>query len=92
MSIAPEIVELESQNAIEPEGEAHSLVLPGGRAVVLVHTGPFETLRETYAQLQAWMNEQRVQPATGMWECYLTDPVTEPDPARWQTKIVWPIV
>jgi len=26
-----------------------------------------------------------------MWEYYLTDPEQQPDPATWQTKVVWPI-
>jgi AraC family transcriptional regulator len=26
-----------------------------------------------------------------MWEYYLTDPGVEPDPAKWQTLVVWPV-
>jgi effector-binding domain-containing protein len=72
-------------------GDAHGLVLPGGRAVVAMHVGPYETLEQTYAELQSWMSEHGLEPAAGMWECYLSDPEIEPDPARWQTRIVCPI-
>ncbi len=73
-------------------GDAHPIVLPGGRAVVAWHIGPFETMKQTYADLQAWMEAQGVRPASGMWECYVSDPAAEPDPATWRTKIVWPVI
>lgn len=75
----------------ESHGNAHRLVLPGGRAVQAMHVGPYETMERTYTELQAWMAAQGVEPAAGMWECYLSDPQSEPDPAQWRTRIVWPI-
>jgi effector-binding domain-containing protein len=77
---------------IEASGDVHPLVLPGGKAIELIHIGPFEALAETYSALQAWMDEEGHQPAAGMWEVYLTDPQVEPDQSKWQTKIVWPIL
>jgi len=67
------------------------MVLPGGRAVSAIHVGPFDTLEQTYTELMAWMAEQRLQPAEHMWEIYLSDPATEPDPSTWRTQIVWPV-
>lgn len=75
----------------EAHGDAHRLVLPGGRVAQAVHVGPYDTMEKTYTDLQAWMTEQGLQPAVGMWECYLSDPQDEPDPATWRTRIVWPI-
>ena len=77
---------------IEPSGEVHPLELPGGRAVVTVHVGPYETMAQTYTELQQWMADQGFQPAGAAWECYLSDPQTEPDPAKWNTRIVWPVL
>ncbi len=76
---------------VEPDGDAHPFVLPGGRAVLAMHIGPYETMEATYVELQSWMAEQGLHPSPGMWECYLSDPETEPDPASWRTKIVWPV-
>jgi effector-binding domain-containing protein len=76
---------------IETSGEVHSLVLPGGKAIELIHVGSFEAMAETYAALQTWMEDQGITPASGMWEVYLSDPAVEPDQSKWQTKIVWPI-
>lgn len=74
-----------------PDGPTHRLVLPGGRVVRATHIGPFDTMGETYEQLSSWMAERGLQPAVGMWESYLSDPEIEPDPARWQTMVTWPI-
>lgn len=73
-----------------PEG-LEALDLPTGPAVTTVHTGPYDTLAQTYAELTAWMGREHVVPGQLMWEEYLTDPQSEPDPARWQTRIVWPL-
>ncbi len=72
-------------------GSAHRFVLPGGRAVQVMHVGPYETMETTYEALQSWMTERGLVPAVGMWESYLSDPQVEPDPANWQTRITWPV-
>lgn len=77
---------------VTTSGEVHPLVLPGGRAIEVIHVGPFETMEKTYAALQTWMEANGIRPAAGMWEVYLTDPQVEPDQSKWQTKIVWPIL
>lgn len=74
-----------------PYGKVLPDELPGGRAVVAIHEGPFDTMERTYALMQSWMAEHELFPDQLMWESYLTDPSTEPDPAKWRTEIVWPI-
>jgi effector-binding domain-containing protein len=73
------------------DGEVHASDLGGCEAAVGVHVGPYETLQETYAAMEAWIAEQGRQPGPVMWEIYLTDPESEPDPARWRTEVVWPV-
>jgi effector-binding domain-containing protein len=75
----------------QPHGNAHRLVLPGGRAVQAMHVGPYEAMDQTYAELRAWLADHDLRPAFGVWECYLSDPEVERDPATWRTLIVWPI-
>lgn len=76
---------------VETVGDVHALVLPGGQAVQATHVGPYETMEKTYADLQVWMAERGLHPAREMWECYLSDPRSEPDPTTWRTTIIWPI-
>lgn len=64
--------------------------LPGGRVVEFLHVGTYDTMRDSYAAIYAWMGEHGLAPAPFMWESYLT----EPDPARpeeTRTLITWPV-
>ena len=45
---------------------------------------------QTYEALQARMKADGAAPAEVMWEFYVTDPETEPDPAKWRTRVIWP--
>jgi effector-binding domain-containing protein len=65
--------------------------LPAGPAYEALHIGPYEDLEKTYQALIARMAAEAVAPAEEMWEYYLSDPGTEPDPARWKTLVVWPV-
>jgi len=65
--------------------------LPGGPAVVALHGGHYQELRDTYTAVERWMKEQGLRPAGAPWESYLTDPEATPDPADWRTEICWPV-
>jgi effector-binding domain-containing protein len=76
---------------VETDGEVGPFELPGGRAVTAVHVGPYERLADTYSELAAWAASEQLQLAGYMWESYLSDPSTQPDPETWQTSISWPL-
>jgi effector-binding domain-containing protein len=48
-------------------------------------------MHKTYAEMHSWMARQGLTPAGHMWEVYLSDPSTEPDPSTWRTQIFWPV-
>ena len=66
--------------------------LPAGDAAVTIHVGPYDQLGDAHVALDRWMNEHSVKPSGGPWEIYLTDPAEVPDPADWQTQVVWPLI
>jgi effector-binding domain-containing protein len=68
-----------------------SATLPGGSTVEAIHTGPYDSLTATYAEVTSWIAAQGLTPAEEMWEEYLVGPDAEPDPSRWQTRIVFPV-
>jgi AraC family transcriptional regulator len=72
-------------------GEIEAITLPGGPAAVAVHMGPYDTLQDTYAAMERWMQQQGVRAAGAPWESYITDPAEHPDPANWRTDVFWPI-
>jgi effector-binding domain-containing protein len=77
--------------AVAPTGDVVPSTLPGGPVVEAVHVGPYDTLEQTYGELESWMEEQDLRGADVMWESYLSDPEAEPDPATWRTLICVPV-
>jgi effector-binding domain-containing protein len=79
-------------DAIAPEGEVKPGQLPSGPAAIAVHAGPYETLGNTYAAMDAWLEASPDYSANGgPWELYLTDPSAEPDPGKWLTEVIYPL-
>ena len=65
--------------------------LPAGDAITGIYTGPYDGMTRTYDEIAAWLQEHNLTPGTDMWEEYLSDPETDPDPATWRTRIVFPL-
>lgn len=76
---------------VAPVNGVHASSLPAGRCYEAVHTGPYDTLEQTYNLVLERMSADGVQPSEVMWEYYLSDPEDEPDPAKWQTRVCWPV-
>lgn len=64
--------------------------LPEADAFEAIHVGSYDTLGQTYGVIQERMRAEGRTPSDTMWEFYLSDPATEPDPTKWQTRVVWP--
>ena len=71
-------------------GEIVATELPGGTAAVAIHVGPYETLETTHAAIEKYLGDNGLT-AGAPWETYITDPATTPNPAEWQTEIVYPL-
>ena len=65
--------------------------LPAGPAVATVHTGPYQQLPAAHAALEAWRVQHRRIASGPGWDVFLTNPLQEPDPARWRTKVFLPL-
>jgi effector-binding domain-containing protein len=78
-------------SAIEPSGRVRPSTLPGGRAAILWHTGPYSGLAEKRARLAAAMAERELVARGGPWQIYWTDPTLDRDPKRRRTQLVWPV-
>lgn len=71
--------------------------IPAGRYITAVHTGPYDTLVESTAELLAWARENRVSLDVAdygkvtHWGCrverYLLAPPNELRPEAWRTEI-----
>lgn len=76
---------------IPEQGQVIVSTLPGGQAAEAIHVGPYEGIHGTVEALGVWMRAEGKEPSGAPWESYLTDPGTEPDPAKWRTQILWPV-
>ena len=73
------------------EGDIIATELPGGPAAIAIHEGGYETLAETHAAVERWIEANKLESAGSPWETYLTDPGDKPDPADWRTEVVYPL-
>jgi len=94
----PEAIDVEvafpvAGNATEapqtPGGRSFShRVVPGGKAAVLIHQGPYETIDQAYAAMGTWLESNGLSIAGPPQEAYLTAP---DDPSGPITEIRWPV-
>ncbi|WP_426319874.1 GyrI-like domain-containing protein [Microbacterium sp. E-13] len=75
---------------VAADGEVAAGTLPGGQVVEAVHVGPYETMASTYTDIERFFAARGWTPGDVMWESYLSDPGSEPDPRTWRTLITWP--
>lgn len=60
---------------------------PAMRAIVATHVGPYDTLRQSYAELMPWLENQPL--TESMFELYDSEPGE--DPATTVTRLVFPL-
>ncbi len=52
---------------------------PSGKAIKVVHKGPYQTLRETYGKIEEQFKSEGTPMSSMSWEVYVTDPDTTPE-------------
>jgi effector-binding domain-containing protein len=76
---------------VEGKGRVKAAELPAGKTATTWHIGSYDSVSKSQARLAAWLEKKSLQTAGGHWEVYWTDPGVEPDPAKWRTRIYWPL-
>lgn len=83
--VAAEVVEAPAT----PGGRSFShRVVPGSKAAVTIHEGPYETIASTYSVVGRWIADNGLQLAGPVQEAYLSPP---DDPAGPITEIRFPV-
>lgn len=65
--------------------------LPAARVAVLVHSGPYPTISETYRHLGAWVAQHATPLPRRVREIYVVSYAETTDTSRFRTEIHWPI-
>lgn len=72
-------------------GEVAGSELPGGRAAVMVHRGPYGELGDSWTHMEELMAAEHLLSAACGWEHYIDDPGAVPS-NEMRTELVHPIV
>ncbi len=75
----------------ECEGDVKFVEFPACKVVTVLHTGPYESLGPVYEAIQKYIDEKGLKINGAVWEVYLTDPNSEPDPNKYQTQVYFPV-
>jgi len=72
-------------------GRVTTSQLPAATVARAVYRGSYEGLGAAWGQLMQWLASERHEPAANLWECYVTGPESDPDPATWRTELNRPL-
>lgn len=76
---------------VSPAGRVQPGELPGTTVARTIYRGPYEGLGTGWGEFQAWLAASGHKTAPDLWECYVTGPESNPDPATWQTELNRPL-
>lgn len=85
------LVGVPTREALNGSGDIRPGQLPGGRAAVCLHRGPYEGLSPVYEALRAWLAAHSLVPAGPPREVFLNGPGEAASPDDYLTELVWPI-
>lgn len=60
------------------------------KVVKASHYGPYDATPATHEKIDAWMKAYKLTCTGPVWEIYVTDPMSESDPGKWLTEIIYP--
>ncbi|WP_303923167.1 GyrI-like domain-containing protein [Draconibacterium sediminis] len=90
-----ENIDLECGIPIDADVEGNKLVkvavFPATTCACLDFYGDYSNLQEGHEAVQKWLEAHGFNLASAPLEIYLTDPQQEPDPAKWITRICYPV-
>jgi len=72
--------------SIVKQGRVESGELPGGKVLVDMHVGSYESIADAYNRMMAYMKEKNLEGAGQCWELYMNDPDETP-PEQLKTEI-----
>jgi AraC family transcriptional regulator len=76
---------------IEADGVKPGMLGGPGLHLCFSFYGAYEKLHGAYGDADVWMAANGYTWAGAPWDSYITDPLVEPDPSKWQTDIFAPI-
>lgn len=72
---------------VKPAGRVQPSEWPSMVVARTVYHGPYEGLPDAWGEFMDWIETEGHAIADDLWECYITNPDSDPDPANWQTEL-----
>jgi len=82
LPVDKEFLETETINFIE---------LPVSKVVMASHFGHYNTVKESYQAIESFVSDNNLEINGSPFEVYITDPMSEPDQSKWETKVYFPV-
>lgn len=76
-------------NAVAQIEGVEMIELPAAKALVVEYYGPYDGSGEAHYALDDYMKDRCLKQTGAAIEEYITDPASEPDPAKWLTRIIY---
>lgn len=64
---------------------------PAMKVAQTVYVGPYEGLPGAWGEFMGWIEAAGHEHAPDLWECYVTNPDSSPDPTTWRTELTRPL-
>ncbi len=68
-----------------------TIEIPAGKILLIDYFGAYEGIGEAHFAMDDYIKEHNLQQLAPICEAYVTDPQTEPDTAKWLTKVYYPV-
>ena len=76
---------------ITAAGRVKMSKLPAVKVVRTIYQGGYEGLGAAWSEFCQWTEAEGLNVQESLWECYLTDPESNPDPDTWRTELNRPL-
>ncbi|MGC9341992.1 MAG: SRPBCC family protein [Bacteroidales bacterium] len=75
------------REAGEPTDDVMPVTFPESKAIMAIHTGPYDEFTDSYTALMQYVDENKIPVNWNAWEFYINDPMELKYPTLYKTKI-----
>ena len=76
---------------VRPAGRVKAGKRPAVKVARTVYQGPYDGLPDAWGEFHAWVEKSGLDWAPDIWECYVINPDSDPNPTNWRTELNRPL-
>ncbi len=77
---------------VKPVGRVNAGELAAANVARTTYRGAYEGLGPAWGEFKKWVVAQGLRPREDLWECYISGPESDHNPANWCTELNQPLV